>query len=345
LRIGIAYDLVPAASNHSGPDDRFEEFDKPETIDAIASVLRAEGHEILQLGDGPALLRRVLDNPPDFVWNLAEGEGVGRCREARVPAVLEMLGIPYTGSDPLTLAASLDKETTRRLLSGLVRMPKGFALPADAPRGSVEASIANFFAQDGADYPLILKPALEGSSKGIRSNGLADTAVEAAALFDRLANDYRQPILIEQFISGEEVTVGVVGNGVTAEVLGMMRVVPRRASERFVYSLDVKRNWRLLVDYEVPARLPELVIERLAEAALAAFQTLGCRDVARIDFRVAGEEPYFIEANPLPGLAPVTSDLVILARGMGLSHADLIRRILQLALVRVGLAQPEPVVP
>jgi len=287
----------------------------------------------------------LLDNPPDFVWNLAEGEGIGRCRESRVPAVLEMLGIPYSGSDALTLAASLDKETARRLLAGVVRMPKGLALPAEATRGVAEDTIAAFFDRDVDDYPLILKPALEGSSRGIRSNGLADTAAEAAALFDRLAADYQQPILIEQFIAGDEVTVGVVGNGAAAEVLGTLRVIPKQPTERFVYSLDVKRDWKRQVDYEGPARLPDHVTDRLAEAALAAFHGLGCRDLARIDFRVADGVPYFLEANPLPGLAPVTSDLVILAQGVGLSHADLILRILHVALVRVGLAQPEPVGP
>jgi D-alanine-D-alanine ligase len=347
LRIGIAYDLVPAPAvpDLSGPDDRYEEFDKPETIDAIAAVLRDEGHEVVRLGDGPALLRRLLDDPPDFVWNLAEGEGIGRCREARVPAVLEMLGIPHSGSDPLTLATALDKDATRRLLAEVVRMPKGLALPPDAPRHRVEGLLANFFDRDGGNYPLILKPALEGSSKGIRSNGLADTAAEAAALFDRLATDYLQPILIEQFISGDEVTVGLVGNGASTEVLGSMRVVPKQATDRFVYSLDVKRDWKRRVEYEAPAKIPDEANDLLAEAALAAYQVLGCRDVARIDFRLKDGLPYFLEANPLPGLAPVTSDLVILAQGVGLSHADLIRRILHAALVRVGLMQPEPVGP
>jgi D-alanine-D-alanine ligase len=262
-----------------------------------------------------------------------------------VPAVLEMLGIPHSGSDPFTLAGTLDKEAARRLLRDVVRVPRGFALSADISRDSAEATIAGFFAAEPGAYPLILKPALEGSSKGIRSNGLADTAAAAAAVFERLATDYQQPILIEEFIAGEEVTVGIVGNGASAEVLGTMRVVPRHPTERFVYSVDVKRDWKRQVTYEVPASLPERVTERLAEAALAAYHGLGCRDLARIDFRVRGGVPYFLEANPLPGLAPVTSDLVILAQGVGLSHADLIRRVLHVALVRVGLAQPEPVGP
>ncbi len=116
MKIGLAFDLAPAAAKQvkDGPDDRFEEFDKPETVVALADVLRGEGYEVVMLGDGRPFIEAVLADPPDFVWNLAEGEGSGRSREARVPAVLEMLGIPCTGSDPLTLAAALDKDVAKR---------------------------------------------------------------------------------------------------------------------------------------------------------------------------------------------------------------------------------------
>ena len=126
MRIGIAFDFAPAdpaSTPEAGPDDQFEEFDKPETVEAIAAVLRDRGHDVTLLGDGPELLRRVLDDPPDLVWNMAEGQGVGRCREARVPAALEMLGVPYTGSDPLTLAATLDKRVAKRLVSEFQILP------------------------------------------------------------------------------------------------------------------------------------------------------------------------------------------------------------------------------
>jgi len=128
LRIGLAFDLVPAERPPDGPDDRYEEFDKPENHRGHRAALRSFGHTVELLGDGPELLRRLLDRPPDFVWNVAEGQGVGRSREARVPAVLEMLGIPYSGSDPFTLAAALDKDVARRLVSEHVRVPKGLAL-------------------------------------------------------------------------------------------------------------------------------------------------------------------------------------------------------------------------
>jgi D-alanine-D-alanine ligase len=347
LRIGLAFDIVPAENDRDagGLDDRYEEFDKPETIEAIAAALRAGGHRVELLGDGPELIRRLLERPPEFVWNLAEGQGVGRAREARVPAVLEMLGIPYSGSDPFTLAAALDKDVARRLVSQCVRVPKGLALPADMPRHAVAPALAHFFDFDAGEGPLILKPAFEGSSKGIRSGQLAETAEAAAELFEKLAEGYEQPILVEQFIAGDEVTVGIIGNGAAAEVVGTMRIAPRQPCERFVYSLDVKRHWEEMVVYEVPAPLAPPLLAQVEESALAAFHCLGCRDLARIDFRVHQGVPYFLEANPLPGLAPRTSDLVILADHCGIGHAALIGRILQVSLERVGLAQPEPVAP
>jgi D-alanine-D-alanine ligase len=342
VRIGITFDLVPAERDGDGPDDRYEEFDKPETVEAIAAVLRGEGHEVVLLGDGRDFLRRVLADPPDFVWNNAEGEGIGRSREARVPAVLEMLGIPYSGSDPLTLAAALDKGVARRLVQAeRVSVPRGAVLPAEATPAEEGAAFGGLH---GA-YPVILKPAFEGSSKGIRARCLAETEAEAGAVFRRLARDYRQPILAEEFIEGDEVTVGLVGGGDRVEVIGAMLVRPKVANRRFVYSLEMKRNWRAEVEYEIPPRLPEGMMERLILSARAAYEALGCRDVARIDFRVRAGIPYFIEANPLPGLAPGWSDLVILARGCGLDHPGLIRRILREALERVGLAHPEVVAP
>lgn len=340
MKIGIAFDLAPEAGGSGslldGPDDRFEEFDRPETVEAIANVLRALGHEVALLGDGREFLGRVLESPPDLVWNLAEGEGTGRCREARVPAALEMLGIPHTGSDPLALAAALDKDVARRLVtsSGVV-VPWGMVF--DPSRSAAAVALALASDELVAAFPLILKPNAEGSSKGIRGRCLADSPLEAASTFARLAADYRQPILVEEFIGGDELTVGVLGTGDSARVLGVMRVVPREPDPNFVYSLEVKRDWRARLSYETPAQLEAATLDKLSRAALAAHRALGCRDVSRVDFRLRRNVPHFIEINPLPGLAPVTSDLVILADGYGIDHAGLIRLILEAATDRLGL--------
>ena len=354
MRIGIAFDLAPTdpALRSEGSDDRFEEFDKPETVEAIADVIRGEGHDVVLLGDGRDFLARVLADPLDFVFNIAEGEGIGRCREARVPAVLEMLGIPYSGSDPLALSASLDKQMAKRLVQtgSDVRFPRGWTLHSDLAENSEgvltllfdESDPVGRWADSETAPPLILKPTFEGSSKGIRGRCIAETADEAIAIYRDLARDYKQPILAEEFIAGDEVTVGLIGNnsplqGGNSFVIGAMRILPKRPDDPFVYSLEVKRDWRNRVTYEAPAELPDPVVAALTIAALDVSAALQCRDLARVDFRVRDGVPYFIEANPLPGLAPVTSDLVILAEGHGIGYSDLIRRILHASLARVGL--------
>jgi D-alanine-D-alanine ligase len=332
MRIGITYDLKGDVAAPTGsPDDCQEEFDSPVTIDAIASVLTGLGHEAVRLGDGPPLLRRLLDDPPDLVFNIAEGHGVSRSREARVPAVLEMLGIPYTGSDPLTLAATLDKDCAKRLVhTAGVPVPAGTVVQPgdDLDRVCSERTLR---------YPSIVKPAWEGSSKGVRGKCVVDGPGELRDTLRAVQADYGQPVLVEEFIPGEELTVGVVGNE-PPEVIGILRVVPQRPTERFVYSLEVKRDYANQVRYESPARLPTEVRRRVEECALKAWRVLGCRDVSRLDFRLRDGVPYFLEVNPLPGLNPETSDLVILSRGHGWTYERLIESILRAALARQGLA-------
>jgi D-alanine-D-alanine ligase len=331
MRIGLTYDLkadLPLTADL--PDDFQEEFDSPATVEAVAEVLRGLGHETVLLGDGRPLLERLLSDPPDFVFNFAEGHGVGRCREARVPAVLEMLGIPYSGSDPLTLAATLDKDCAKRLVASA-----GVAVPRDRifwPGDDLDAVRSG----PPLPYTAIVKPAWEGSSKGIRGKCVVDTPAELADALEALA-DQRQPILAEEYIPGEELTVGIVGND-PPQVVGVLRVLPNEVNERFVYSLEVKRDWRRRVRYECPARLPAHQLRAVVEAALRAYRALGCRDVSRVDLRLREGVPYFLEVNPLPGLNPESSDLVILARMSGWTYERLIGSILHAALIRQGLA-------
>jgi D-alanine-D-alanine ligase len=187
-------------------------------------------------------------------------------------------------------------------------------------------------------FPLIVKPAYEGSSKGIRAHCLIESPGELESIVTELIDAYRQPVLLEEFIAGDEVTVGVVGNE-PARVLGSMRILPRREQEgdRFIYSLEVKRDWRRRVRYEAPAQLDSNVLAKIERAALDTFRVLGCRDVCRMDFRVRDGEPYLLEVNPLPGLNPETGDIVLLALGHGVSHRALIEMIFQAACARYGL--------
>jgi D-alanine-D-alanine ligase len=352
MRIGIAYDLRADGPVPVGmPDDFQEEFDSPATIEAIATVLRDLGHDVEKLGDGRGLLERLLARPPDFVFNFAEGEGIGRCREARVPAVLEMLDIPYTGSDPLTLAVTLDKDCAKRLVqSANVAVPCGCLIRSLGFNGDSRSHVAlrtaakleivveyadlgQCLLDAGFKFPLIIKPAWEGSSKGIRNHSLVNRLSELETAFHALRREHHQPVLVEEYIAGDELTVGVLGNN-SPRVLGVMRVLPRQPTARFVYSLEVKRDWQRQVRYECPPQLAPGELKAVEEAALTVFGVLGCRDVARIDFRLRDGVPYFLEVNPLPGLNPESSDLVILAGMIGWSYSRLISSIVQAAMER-----------
>ncbi len=314
-------------------DDEQEEFDSLETIQALASQLERLGHEVELLGDGEPLLRRLLDGPrPDLVWNVAEGTGRARSREARVPAVLEMLDIPYTGSDPLTLAATLDKGCAKRLVSAAgVATPNW--LQFDGDWDALDESLS------AVVFPVFVKPAFEGSSKGILTSSVIRSESQLKAALQQLWEMYQQPILVEEFIDGEELTVGVLGND-PPEIIGIMRVLPRGvSSEPFVYSLEVKRDWKRRVHYECPAQLDEMETDAIRAAALACWRALGCRDVSRFDFRLRAGVPYFLETNPLPGMSPESGDLVILSRAMGIEYPELVSRVLQAALDRLKLGE------
>jgi D-alanine-D-alanine ligase len=340
MRIGIACTLKPGGPLPAGaPDDLHEEFDSPLTVRAIADVFRGLGHTVSELGDGRHFIEAVLREPPDLVFNFAEGSGVSRSRESRVPAVCEMLGIPCSGSDPLALGLALDKDMTRRMAESLgVTIPKGITLTP--PPGEYDGECEEFppiLEEAGLPLPVIAKPTCEGSSKGIRNRCLIRTAAEFGPTVVELWRNYHQPVLVEEFIAGDEVTVGLVGND-PPQSIGIMQMIPKQvAASDFVYSLEVKRNWHDAVEYVAPAKLhPDLT--RTVEAdAMAVFVGLGCRDVARADFRIRDGVPYFLEVNPLPGLNPESSDLCYLAYRMGLTYPQLIGMILDAVVARCGL--------
>lgn len=326
MKIGIAYNLRGELGDTPSATDEDEEFDSPETIDALASVLESAGHTVQRLGFGRTFVERILAGPPDFVFNIAEGLK-GRNRESQVPALLEMLSIPYTGSDPLTLGLTLDKELAKGVITA-----HGLAAPRHViirHAGPMERS-----ALEGLTYPLIVKPSLEGSSKGIR---LASRVCDGDALqeqVDWLLGAYGGPVMVEEFCEGDEFTVGIVGN-TTPVVVGVMMIRHRTLPpEEFLYSLEVKRDWENQVEYLVPPPVDDATLSAIEELALGAYGALGCRDVARVDIRLRGGRPHFIEVNPLPGLSPRYGDLVIMAGQRGWSYEKLILGILDDAVTR-----------
>lgn len=330
MKVALLHNPRPERVPPGLPDDAFEEYDPPETIRAIAAALSGLAVAVEPVVADARLPWTLTQGAFDFVFNAAEGAG-GRCREAVPAAVCELLAIPSTGPDALTLALCLDKAMARRAVWPDVPVASGVLVDGEPDASALEALA----------YPAIVKPNDEGSSKGIRDGQcLVSDAAAAAARCLALARRYGRPALVEEFLPGPEVTVGVAGSGREARVLGMMEIGPQDGSGPFVYTVEAKRDFRRRVRYHVPPRLPEAIRETLACRALAAYRLLGCRDIARLDFRCdASGQPRFLECNPLPGLDPERADIVILSRGV-LPYERLVQGILADAARRTGVALP-----
>ena len=329
MRIGIAYNLkgdAPGFFPSSLAGDHDEEFASPGTVEAIRQVLAGEGHEVFLLGGDLGIIEKIRQDKIEFVFNIAEGFA-GRNREAHIPALLEMMRIPYSGSDPLGLAATLDKSFAKRIaLSLSIPTPDFWVLQKE-----------NEIEKIPGRFPLFIKPLWQGSSKGIRRSSRVENRGELKGELTRLFKDYpEEPVLVEVYVPGREFTVGVLGNK-TPAVLGIMEVAFRDKTRKdFCYSIETKRNWREEVEYDTKPALDSRLEQGISEAALGLFTALGLRDVARFDFRVNPEEGkfYFLETNPLPGLSPESGDLVILAQKKSWSFKQLILKIAQFALAR-----------
>jgi D-alanine-D-alanine ligase len=325
--VGITYNLrTDFEHGENQPIDLWEEFDSEETIDAIRDVLQGEGHHVVKLGGDRGLIDRLKQTPVDIVFNIAEGLR-GRNREAHIPALLEFLNIPYTGSDPLTLSLTLDKAMAKRIV-----MSEN--IPTPRFRKVMRMEDLDHL---NLRYPLFVKLCYEGSSKGVR---LDSKVRDLGTLRERvcwLLENYGPPVLVEEFVSGPEFTVGILGNE-DPSVLGVMQIeIKGTPPGESIYSLEVKREWREKVQYHCPPPIDGVLLKRIEAVALQSYRALDCRDVSRVDLRV-GEDgiPYFLEVNPLPGLSPVYGDLPIIAGRMGWDYARLVKTIFQHALKRYG---------
>ena len=331
MRIGLTYDLRVEYLAAGYGEEETAEFDRPETVDAIVAALDALGHEPDRIGNVRQLVGRLASGDSwDLVFNIAEGlHGVGR--EAQAPAILDAYGIPYTFSDPLVMTVCLHKATCKRILQSA-----GIPTPAFSVVERTEDL-------DGAQFPfpVFAKPVAEGTGKGI---GPASRIEDRAALecaCRKLLERYRQPVLVEAFLPGREFTVGILGSGRDASMLGTMEIVLQPGAEPAAYSYVNKERCEDLVEY-VPVRAgSERVVGEAEAIALNAWRLLGCRDAGRLDLRCdASGKPQLMEINPLAGLHPEHSDLPILCAQRGLSYEGLIERILRSAQARVASVQP-----
>lgn len=326
LQVGLTYNLKKKEA--SDYDDDEAEYDSIETVMAIKSALEAGNRKVTLLEATEDLPKKLGEQKPDIVFNIAEGIK-GRGREAQVPAILNYFKIPFTGSDETTLCIALDKALTKRILATYhIRTPKYMVISKDAS-----------LRLGGFDFPVIVKPNAEGSSKGITDTALACDKEQLVRLISKNIAKYNQDMLIEEYISGREFTVGIIGNGEETRVFPPMEIIYLNNRTPYnIYSLNVKQNFKKYVKYECPASLDAKTEAEIISTSRKIYRILGCRDFARIDYRLSPDgKLYFIEINPLPGLAPGYSDYPMIAEYCGMDYVSLVQSLLSCALKRYGL--------
>jgi len=324
LLIGITYDLRDEYLSEGYTEMETAEFDRPDTIEAIDRALSNAGHQTDRIGSVKALTKRLSAGDRwDMVFNIAEGL-CGYGREAQVPALLDAYRIPYVFSDPLVLTLTLHKGMTKRVIRDLGIATPDFAVVAE------ESDVDSV----RLPYPLFVKPVAEGTSKGIDASSKVGSPAELAQTCRRLLSTYRQPLIVETFLPGREFTVGIVGTGRDAVVIGILEIYLKEKAERDIYSYANKENYKELVEYRL---LDGPLAGEAERVALKAWRGLGCRDGGRVDLRADGNGIlHFLEVNPLAGLHPVHSDLPIICGLAGITYQELIDRIMQSAVKRIG---------
>lgn len=331
MRVALIYNLKRDIGTESQlPVDYFSEYDSPKTVQSIADALRANGCDVLPVEADAHLPQWLRTHRVDLAFNVAEG-APSENRESHVPALLSLLGIPHTGSGALAMALALDKAKTKQILRY-----EGIPTPAfQVFRSTAEPLDARLH------FPLIVKPNREGSAKGITVDSVVRDRAQLRRQVHLVLDGYRQEALVEEFISGRELTVGVLANGhLTALPILEIDFAGCEHSGEYFYSWRMKEyqgnvELGLVPTFHCPARLPQEATRYIQELAIRAHRVLGCADISRTDFRLRDDgTPFVLEVNPLPGLDPEESNFPMIARGAGMSYQELIHAIVASALSR-----------
>ena len=349
FRVAVLANLKKNAPHFEGMTrDYWDDLDSESTVMALCDAIRAGGNESEFLEGDVTLVDTVRQYKPDICFNICEGH-FGDSREAQIPAILENLRIPYTGSKILTLALALDKPMTKRVLAW-----HGLPTPEFQSFERVNEPL-----DESMTFPLFVKPSREGTGMGISYESIVHNEQELRKQIAFVLERYNESALVEKFIDGREITVGMVGNliGPVARRLPRNENAPRiQAGLHFLPPMEVDLKPYLETDgvyanrlktalaaeltYLCPAPLDDDMVDELNWLAAAVFRVTGVLDVARVDFRLDANDnwkPYILEINPLPGLSPVISDLVIEAAADGIEHTELVNMILLTALNRYGM--------
>ncbi|MDD5568355.1 MAG: ATP-grasp domain-containing protein [Candidatus Omnitrophica bacterium] len=325
--VGLTYDLKTDYQFKEGdPLDANAEFDHPSTIDVIACAIEANGFKVERIGNAGNLLEKLASLKVDIVFNISEGL-TGRNRESQVPILLEMAGIPFVGSDALTLGLTLDKVMAKKIF---------IAEKIPTPKFIETSSVEELANTNHYKFPLIVKPRFEGSSKGLSESSRVENRDDLLKQVEYIVNAYKQPVLVEEFISGQEFTVALVGND-PAEVQPIVQIKidgKLKLNDRF-YTFARITSDRL--EYICPAKIPQELKKKIDDLALRTYKAVDCRDFGRVDFRVDNDgKPYVLEINPLPSLS--TEDVfMLLAKNTGITYEQMIGKILNSAIKRHNL--------
>jgi D-alanine-D-alanine ligase len=325
--VGLTYDLKTDYEFKEGdPPDANAEFDHPLTIGVIAKAIESGGYKVKKIGNASNLLEKIDNLGVDIVFNISEGIS-GRNRESQVPILLEMAGVPFVGADALTLGLTLDKVMAKKIfIADKIPTPKFFEI----------SSCDDLVNMDHCKFPLIVKPRFEGSSKGLSESSRVETKDDLKKQVEYIINTYKQPALVEEFISGQEFTVAVVGNeNPEAMPVVQIKIDGRLQLKDKFYTFARITSNRL--EYVCPTKIPSELNKKLNDLALKTYRAVECRDFGRVDFRVDDKGvPYVLEINPLPSLS--TEDVFsLIAKTIGISYNDMILKILNSAIKRHNL--------
>ncbi|MDP2923522.1 MAG: ATP-grasp domain-containing protein [Candidatus Omnitrophota bacterium] len=332
MKIALTYNLKK--KDETKPPDYFSEFDSQDTVDAIISALETKGHTVEPVDvETPSLFSYFRKKSVDAVFNIAEGKS-SKFRESEVPAILDYLNIPYTGSNTFSLALALNKTITKKVLQADNIPTPRFQLFVT---GKEELNAA-------LRFPLIVKPNREGSAKGINTSNVVDNQDSLLKKIKEIISVYKQEVLVEEFVAGKELTVGILENG-KVTILPILEIdfSTCQKSGEYFYSWRMKEyqgntELGLVPTFHCPARLEKDTEELIKETALKTHRAVGCFGISRTDIRLSKDNvPYVLEINPLPGLHPRESNLPLMAYAAGIKYADLIEAILMSALERKGL--------
>jgi len=350
LNVALAYNVKPESDsfpavvspnpnnqtqNLNSQMDKFAEWDTWETINAVKDAISFY-NDVTLIEANEDAYNKFRELKPEIVFNIAEG-AYGVSREAQIPAMLDMLQIPYTGSDALTLAICLDKARTKEILS-YYKVPTAKFFVVDKIEDAENHNL---------NFPMIVKPISEGSGKGIYASSFVHTKEELKREIERITSEYNQSALVEEFLSGREFTVAMLGNNGDLKVLPAIEMrydkYPEGTAPLYSYEakwiLDTKEN-----DFDVfdcPANITKELEAKINKVCMDTYKVLRCRDWSRIDLRLdKNGEPNIIEINPLPGIIPdpnENSSFPKAARAAGIDYNDMINTVLASAVKRYNL--------